>query len=146
MRGTRAMNWTDKKQGAVTYSKKQENDFSRAFIRPLRNWIELESTPRSQAVRTLQYRLLNQPITAHLVAERCDNTLRQRPISLRLVLWNDTSRITCWLISLKKMSIFKARALASVKPQHTNHTSTTGRPSGNSIETGLRCACTFFKT
>ena len=34
------------------------------FFISVGNWIELESTPQSQAVRTLEYGLLNQPITA----------------------------------------------------------------------------------
>ena len=34
------------------------------------NWIEMESTPRSQAIRTLEYGLLNQPITAHVLPKR----------------------------------------------------------------------------
>ena len=59
----RAMNWSGKKQGVVTYSTERENEVSKIFIISLGNWIELESTPRSQAVRTLEYGPLNQPIS-----------------------------------------------------------------------------------
>lgn len=48
--------------------------------------------------------------------------------------------LTCWLINLKKVSIFIERGLASVKPHPTNQTSTTGRQSGKTIDTGLSCA------
>lgn len=48
--------------------------------------------------------------------------------------------LTCWLINLKKVSIFVERGLASVKPDPTNQTSTTGRQSGKTIDTGLSCA------
>ena len=42
------------------------------FITSLGNWIALESTPRSQAVRIL----LNQPITTHVVPERYNKTVQ----------------------------------------------------------------------
>ena len=48
--------------------------------------------------------------------------------------------LTCWLINLKKVSIFVERGLASVKPHPTNQSSTTGRQSGKTIDTGLSCA------
>lgn len=48
----------------------QEHEVSEMFITSLGNLIELESTPHSQADHTLEYGLLNQPITAHLVPER----------------------------------------------------------------------------
>ena len=63
-----------KKQGAITYSTEQENKVSKTFIISLGNWIEQESTPQSQAVCTLEYRPLNQPITAHIVPERYNKT------------------------------------------------------------------------
>ena len=59
-----------KKQCVVTSSTDRENEVSKIFIISLGNWIELESTPRSQAVRALKYGPLNQPITAHLVPSR----------------------------------------------------------------------------
>lgn len=37
--------------------------------------IELQSTPRSQGVRASEYGPLNQPISAHLVPERCSKKL-----------------------------------------------------------------------
>ena len=43
------------------------------FIVPLGNWIQLESTPQSQAVCTLECRPLNQPITLHLVPDKYNN-------------------------------------------------------------------------
>ena len=58
------------KNGAITYSMDRENEVRKMFITSLGNLIELESTPHSQADRTLEYGLLNQPITAHLVPER----------------------------------------------------------------------------
>ena len=67
---TGAMNWSEKKQGTVTYSVDQENEVSKMFIISLGKWMELESTPQSQAVPTLEYGPLNQPITAHLVPKR----------------------------------------------------------------------------
>ena len=36
----------------------------------MRHCIEQDSTPENQAVHTLDYRPLNQPITAHMVPER----------------------------------------------------------------------------
>ena len=42
----------------------QEHEVSEMFITSLGNLIELESTPHSQADHTLEYGLLNQPITA----------------------------------------------------------------------------------
>ena len=39
------------------------------FILSLENWIEQERTARSQAVLTLEYRLPNQPFTAHVANE-----------------------------------------------------------------------------
>ena len=43
------------------------------FIKSLGNWIEWESTPQIQAVCTLEYGLLNQPIKVHVVPERYNN-------------------------------------------------------------------------
>lgn len=43
------------------------------LITSLGNLIELESTPQRQAVHTLEYRLLNEPITVHVVPERYDD-------------------------------------------------------------------------
>ena len=43
------------------------NELKKMFIISLGNSIELESTPRSQAVRISEYGRLNQPITAHVV-------------------------------------------------------------------------------
>ena len=40
------------------------------FITSLGNWIALQSTPRSEAVRTLEYGLLIQPLTVHIVSEQ----------------------------------------------------------------------------
>ena len=47
-----------------------ENKVSVMFMISLGNWIELESKLQSQSVHTLEYRALNQPITAHLLPER----------------------------------------------------------------------------
>lgn len=51
------------KQGAITFHNfmDRENETSKMFIISLGNKFELESTPRSQAVRTLEHGLLNQP-------------------------------------------------------------------------------------
>ena len=46
--------WKWKKPGAVTYGTDQENEVSKMFIISLGNSIELESIPRSEAVRTLE--------------------------------------------------------------------------------------------
>ena len=71
LQSTRAMNCSVKKQGAVTYSMDQEHDVSKMIIIIIsQKRIELESTPQCQAVCTLEYRLLNQPITAHILPER----------------------------------------------------------------------------
>ena len=52
------------KQGAVSYTTEQENEPSETFITlSLANWIQLESTAQSPAGCTLEYGLLNQPIT-----------------------------------------------------------------------------------
>ena len=42
------------------------------FVLSLGNSLALESTPRSQAVRTLEHGPLNQPITALVVPQRCN--------------------------------------------------------------------------
>ena len=41
------------------------------------NWSEPESKPRSQAVRTLEYGPLHQPITAQIVSKRCSQVIIQ---------------------------------------------------------------------
>ena len=46
------------------------------FIISLGNWIELQSTPQSQAVHTSEYGPLNQPITAHLVPKSYNKRLK----------------------------------------------------------------------
>lgn len=46
------------------------NDVSKMFTISLANWIDLESTPQTQAVCSLEYRPLNQPTTQHIVPER----------------------------------------------------------------------------
>jgi len=68
VRSTRAMNWSGKNKVPKLTVGTEEKRLVRWIS--LGNWIELESTPRSQAVRTLVYGPLNQPITAHLVPER----------------------------------------------------------------------------
>ena len=50
----------------------QENSVIKLFIVSLGNLIKLESTPQSQGVHTSNYELLNQPITVHVVPERCN--------------------------------------------------------------------------
>lgn len=42
------------------------------FIVSLGNLIELKSTPQSQAVNSSDYEPVNQPITVHIVLERCN--------------------------------------------------------------------------
>ena len=48
----------------------QEDKVSKIFVMSPGNWIELKSTQQSQAVHTLEYELLCQPIKVHIVAER----------------------------------------------------------------------------
>ena len=55
--------------GATTYSSQQETEVSKMFLIFLGNWNKQESTP-CQVVPSLEYGLLNQPITAHMVLER----------------------------------------------------------------------------
>ena len=43
-----------KTQGALTHKTDRENEVSKMVVESLGNGIELESTPRSQAVRTLK--------------------------------------------------------------------------------------------
>ena len=62
-----------KKQGDVTQTADRENEVIKMFILFLGKCIELESSPRSQAVRTVECGSLSQPITAHVVPERCKN-------------------------------------------------------------------------
>ena len=64
-----------KKQGVVTYNVHRENKVSKMFIISHGNSIGPESTPGSQAVHTLEYGPLTQPITAHLVTKRYDNKI-----------------------------------------------------------------------
>ena len=47
------------------------------FIISLGNSIELESSPRSQAIRTSEYGRLNQPITAHVVVPERSNEYKR---------------------------------------------------------------------
>ena len=51
-------------------SHNQENKVSKMFTLSLRIWIKLGSRLQSQAVPTVEYGLLNQPITVHIVPER----------------------------------------------------------------------------
>lgn len=60
-----------KTQGAVTYSMDRGNEVSKMLITSLGNLIKLER--QRQAVHTLEYRLLNESITVHVVAERYDD-------------------------------------------------------------------------
>jgi len=62
------------KQCGATYRTDWENEASSMFITFLGNWIEPESTPQSQAVCTLHYGPLNQPVTVQVLPERYDNT------------------------------------------------------------------------
>ena len=64
----------EKKKGAVTYITDRENKVSKMFIISLGNGIELESTLQSRTVCTLEYTPLNQPITVHIVPERCNKS------------------------------------------------------------------------
>lgn len=47
--------------------------------------MELESTPQSQAAFTLEYGLLNQQITAHLVPERCNRSMSKSRVVLEQI-------------------------------------------------------------
>ena len=76
-----------KKQGAVTYGKDGESGVRKMFIISLGNWIELESTPQSQAVHTSEYGPLNQPITAHLVPESYNKRLKTLS-EKEVIFWN----------------------------------------------------------
>lgn len=64
-----------KKQGDITYSMAQEIVVSEMFIISPGNWIQLERTPQSQEVDTLEYGPFNQPITWHIEAENNNNLL-----------------------------------------------------------------------
>lgn len=50
----------------------KKNSVFKIFIVSLGNLIELKSTPQSQAVNSSDYELVNQPITVHIVLERCN--------------------------------------------------------------------------
>ena len=76
-----------KKQSAMTFSTEQENKVSKMFIISLGNSIEQESTLQSQAVCTLEYRPLNQPITAHIVPERYNKTCEDIMFSHKSFTW-----------------------------------------------------------
>lgn len=67
------------KTSAVTYNTNQEDEVKKMLIASLGNWIELQSTPRSQTVCTLEHGQLNQPITDPAVPERYINCLSSRP-------------------------------------------------------------------
>ena len=59
------------KQDVITYSTDQETKVNKMFIIYLGNWIKLELKHiLSQAVSTLEYGLLNQPIIVHAIPER----------------------------------------------------------------------------
>ena len=87
VRSVRAI--VEKKTGAITYSMAWENEVSKMFIRSLTNWTELESTPQIETVSTLEYRLLNQPVTAHVVPESPNNLLDIIFVSTRQTVKND---------------------------------------------------------
>lgn len=53
----------------------QEIVVSEMFIISPGNWIQLERTPQSQEVDTLEYGPFNQPITWHIEAENNNNLL-----------------------------------------------------------------------
>ena len=61
---TSTMNWSGKKQGAITNSMDPENKVSKMFIISLENWIALE--------------LLNQPMIAHLVPEKYNKVFERK--------------------------------------------------------------------
>ena len=74
----RALNWSGKKGKTITNHNKKSKDFLVCF--PAQ--VELESTPGSQAVHTLEYGLLNQPITAHLVLERSNKVCDRQSLHM----------------------------------------------------------------
>ena len=73
-RSTRAMNWSGKKRAKI-YSTDRENEVSKMFITSVGNWVELESTSRTQGVRTLEYGPLNRPITAYVLPGRYNGSI-----------------------------------------------------------------------
>lgn len=75
--GARGHELQGKKQGAIIYRPDRESKVSEMFIVFPGNWSEPESKPRSQAVPTLEYGPLNQPITAHIVSKRCGQVIIQ---------------------------------------------------------------------
>ena len=72
VRNMRAMSWRGKNKVPKLTVWPNKMRLVRYFIKSLGNLIQLESTPWSQVVHTLEYRRLNEPIPAHLVVEGYD--------------------------------------------------------------------------
>ena len=72
----------------------QKKRDSMMFITTLGNWIELESTSRSQAVCTLEYGSLNQPIACSARSTCCRERRTNRPTVSHLRHWQ--TRRTDW--------------------------------------------------
>ena len=101
------------------------NELNKMFIISLGNSIELESTPRSQAVRTSEYGRLNQPITEHVVVPERSNEynyvilcILEFRMNVRLQCIQENQASLQWRLRLLKIAKSITFLLGTIEKNH----------------------------